>query len=81
MIDETTAYELLKGAICEQAVKDYRAAILRRDRTKQEQLERFFRGQWFLWLVNDEIDGDFVIERVREQCKTSRRSSNRTFPR
>lgn len=74
MTSEKAAYERLKGAICEQAVKDYRAAILMRDRTRQEQLERFFRGDWFLWLVNDKIDGEYVIERVRELCKMSKRS-------
>lgn len=73
MIDKETAYERLKGAICEQAVKDYRAAILRQNRKNAEKLERFFRGEWFLWLMNDKIDGEFVIERVREQCRMSNR--------
>lgn len=74
MTSEETAYERLKGAICEQAVKDYRAAILMRDRTRQEQLERFFRGEWFLWLMNDKIDGEYVIESVRKLCKMSKHS-------
>lgn len=79
MIDRETAYEWLKGAICEQAVKDYRAAILRQDRKKTERLEQFLRGEWFMRLTNDNIDGEFVIERVREQCRTSNNSSRRIF--
>lgn len=81
MIDRITAFELLKGSICEQAVKDLRTGILTGDKTKQEQLERFFRSEWFIWLVDDKIDGDWVIERVKEQCKMSRHCLKRTFPR
>lgn len=69
-IDE--AYRNLCGAICELAVKDYRTALLLRDKTKQAKIEKFFRSQWFVFLVNDAIDGEFVIERVREQCKMSK---------
>lgn len=71
-IDE--AYEGLCGEIVGLAVKDYRAALILGDREKQERLERFFRGEWFVYLVDDRVDGEYVIERVREQCKMSRRS-------
>lgn len=71
MTDETfvNGYELLCGAICKEAVIDYRAALLLNDKKKQEKLERFFRSEWFMWLVNDNIQGEFVIEKVREQCR------------
>lgn len=71
-IDE--AYEGLCGEIVGLAVKDYRTALILGDREKQERLERFFRGEWFVYLVDDRVDGEYVIERVREQCKMSRRS-------
>lgn len=62
-------YELLCGAICKEAVNDYRYALLIGDRQKQEKLERFFRSEWFMWLVNDKVQGEYVIEKVREQCR------------
>lgn len=70
------AYESLCGAICEQAVKDYRAALLlgKKGKAHRERIERFFRGQWFMWLVNGRVEGEFVIEKVREQCRMSKHS-------
>ena len=69
-------YELLYGGICEQAVKDLRAAYLMGDRGKQRQkaLERFFRSEWFMWLTHGNIDGEYVIEKVRKQCRMSKHS-------
>lgn len=68
------AYEAICGAICEQAVKDYRAALLlgKKAKAQRERIERFFRGQWFMWLVNGRVEGEFVIEEVRRQCKMSK---------
>lgn len=68
------ALEALCGAICEQAVKDYRAALLlgKKGKAHQEKLEKFFRSQWFMWLTNGKIEGEFVIEKVREQCRMSK---------
>lgn len=62
-------YELLCGAICKEAVNDYRAALLLEDKERQEKLERFFRSDWFVFLVNDKVQGEFVIEKVRKQCR------------
>lgn len=79
MTDETfpkdaDGLQLLIGGVLRQAVHDYRAALLMNDKGKQRKLEKFFRSEWFVFLVNDGIQGEFVIEKVREQCRMSKKS-------
>lgn len=68
------SYQDLAGAICEQAVKDYRRALMlfKFDESQhfaKERLEKFFRSDWFTLLVGGSVSGDMVIEEVRKQCK------------
>ena len=71
-------YQQLAGAICEQAVDDYRLALImakeggKKHREKVLALERFFRSDWFRALTRENIDGEWVIRRVQERCRTSR---------
>ena len=75
------AYAQLAGAICEQAVKDYHVALaLAKEGGKRfigecASLERFFRSDWFATLTRENVDGEWVIEKVREKCKTSKNIS------
>lgn len=66
--------ERLTGEICKQAVMDYRAALLIGDKTEQERLERFLLGDWFATITHDNIEGEYVIKKVREQCRMSKNS-------
>lgn len=75
-IDE--AYADLAGAICAQAVLDYRSAykalISGREtmRSTVSTLERFFLSEWFQWLIQGNLTGEMVIEEVQKQCRTSK---------
>lgn len=72
-------YQQLAGAICEQAVHDYRVALIlakeggRKFAEKVREIERFFRSDWFRRLTRENIDGEWVIKEVQRQCRTSRR--------
>ena len=69
--DIDTCYESLRLAIIEQAVRDYKKALLadkRCDdllaRRKIRELENFFRGEWFEQLSN--LDGKMLVRKTRK---------------
>ena len=69
--DIDTCYKSLCLAIIEQAVRDYKKALLTDKRCddllakrKIRELENFFRGEWFEQLSN--LDGRLLIKNVRE---------------
>lgn len=72
------AYADLAGAICEQAYKDLKSAYRKYELDPKGYageviiLERFFRGEWFTFLIGGTIDGETVIKEARKRCKTSR---------
>ena len=69
------SYADLAGAIIAQAIKDYRSALksVMDGRTQRqgevESLEKFFRSEWFIWLINGQITGEYCIAEVQKQCK------------
>ena len=70
------AYQGLAYDVCTQAVKDYRRALMADDKFMIRSLERFFLGEWFLFLTGGKLDGRTVIREVRSQWakeKMSRR--------
>lgn len=68
-------YEALANAIIEQAVKDYKIALVKyfknpRNRSNSSSviaIERFFRSSWFETLTD--ADGEFIITKIREMVK------------
>ena len=69
-----TPYENLANAIILQAVKDYRLALKRYSRhpekdaftQNKEELERFFRSEWFGVLTN--LDPELLICRLGREA-------------
>ena len=67
------AYTDLANAIILQAVKDYRAALRRLAKhpfssmalSAKEELERFFRSDWFELLTN--IDAEMLITKLKAE--------------
>ena len=55
-------YENLANAIILQAVKDYR---LTDNKTEIEEIERFFRSDWFSVLTS--LDPDLLIQKLRKE--------------
>lgn len=72
------SYADLAGAICAEAVKEYRTAYKMYldghlgQASHCRTLEKFFRGEWFDFLMNGAVDGEMVIQEVRRQCLTSK---------
>ena len=70
---ELDPYQELANAIVIMAAKDYRHAlrIQRRNpdshaaRIKTDEIERFFRSDWYRLLTN--VDGEMLIRRLREE--------------
>lgn len=70
-----TPYQRLANAIVEQAAKDYRSALkaLARDsdnayiQDEVKSIERFFRSRLYGILTN--VDGDYLIDKLREEAK------------
>ncbi len=68
-----TNYENLANAIILQAVKDYRTALKCMDRnpnnrnaqSDKEEVERFFRSQWYSALTS--VDGEMLIRSLQEE--------------
>jgi len=66
-MSDITNYENLANAIILQAVKDYRMALKclranpknRTARADKDELDRFFRSQWFTVLTS--VDGEMLI--------------------
>ena len=63
---------LLRQAIAEQAIKDYKKVAKGTKRhpkygkyTKDE-LEKFFRSQWFEWLMD--MDGEWIMNEIKRRC-------------
>lgn len=54
--------QLLANAIILQAVNDYRA---RSDKRTIDEIERFFRSEWFAMLTK--LDGEALLEKLREE--------------
>ena len=71
------AYADLAGAICAQAVADYRVAYTAKLAGKKTMdstvatLEKFFRSEWFVWLIRGNLSGEMVISEVQKQCEAS----------
>ena len=59
--------ELLRTAILRQAVRDYIAALRKRDAYKISELERFFLGWWGQLLSR--YNGQYIIEHCRKIAK------------
>lgn len=57
--------ENLCNAIILAAVKDYRTALAKRDKDTINQIERFFRSDWYRQLTK--VDGEFLISKIREE--------------
>ena len=72
------SYADLAGAICAEAVKEYRTAYKMYldghlgQASHCRTLEKFFRGEWFDFLMNGAVSGEMVIQEVRRQCLTSK---------
>jgi hypothetical protein len=65
----------LENLICgivDQSIKDYKNLLLKNTAPNPtnniKELESFFHSEYFSFLVNNKIDGDFVIKELREQC-------------
>lgn len=57
--------ENLCNAIILAAVKDYRTALTKRDNDTINQIERFFRSDWYKTLTK--VDGEFLISKLRRE--------------
>ncbi len=72
------SYADLAGAICAEAVKEYRTAYKMYldghlgQASHCRTLEKFFRGEWFDFLMGGAVSGEMVIQEVRKQCLTSK---------
>lgn len=63
--------ENLRYAIVEKAIRDYRALLegtmLPSSTCNIEELERFFRSEWYKLLCD--YDGERIMKEIREQVK------------
>lgn len=72
----TRPYENLINAIILQAVKDYRDALKRLKKKPQNtdamstamEIERFFHSAWYQIIAS--VDGDYLIQKLREEAKS-----------
>lgn len=68
-------YENLANAIIKQAARDYMTVLRKLKKNPQNkaamaeamELERFFHSGWYGCLTS--VDGDYLIERLREEVK------------
>lgn len=60
-------YSELANAIVLQACKDYKDALKRRDVYECNNLERFFKSEYFMDLVRDKISGTALIKEMKKQ--------------
>lgn len=73
------AYADLAGAIIGQAIKDYRSALKSvlagriQRQGEVDTLEKFFRSDWFVWLIDGKITGEYCIAEVQKQCRKTLR--------
>ena len=66
-----TNYETLMIAILQQAAKDYRTALKRKNKKQAARLEKWFMSDWAQLLSNDM--GEIIIKKCREQVGESKR--------
>ena len=66
-----TNYEYLTIAILQQAAKDYRSALKRKNKKQIARLEKWFLGDWAQLLSNDM--GEIIIEKCRKQVGENKR--------
>jgi len=67
-------YEVLANEIITQAANDYRRALEKHKKhprsrafsTEAEELERFFRSDWYKTLTD--VDGELIIRGLREEA-------------
>lgn len=82
------SYADLAGAVCAQAVKDYKTAYRlvaagkreHKDSTVQA-LENFFRSEWFTQLIGGTVNGEMVIQEVQKQCRRTSRTTSKAISR
>ena len=78
------SYADLAGAICAEAVREYMTAYKaflagsKKIRTDLFLLESFFRSEWYLFLTQGAVDGEYIIEEAQKRCRTSKNISDRT---
>lgn len=66
---------LLARAIIVQQAKDYKAALRKckkngtQSSTGTVKCEKFFRSAWFTILTRGKIDGEYIIEKLREEVE------------
>lgn len=61
--DENDGILLLANAVIEQAVNDYKLY-----EGMRKQIEQFFRSDWLILLSRGCVDGEAVIQHLREVC-------------
>jgi hypothetical protein len=66
-----TNYEYLTIAIIQQAAKDYRSALKRKNKKQVAALEKWLMGDWAQLLSNDM--GEIIIKKCQEQVGESKR--------
>ena len=64
-------YEHLTIAIIQQAAKDYRSALKRKNKKQIAALEKWLMGDWAQLLSNDM--GEIIIKKCREQVGENKR--------
>lgn len=62
--------ELLVKAIIIQAVLDYKKALIMREESEIEKLEKFFKES--LYLSFYEIDADYLIKNIRKEVENEK---------
>lgn len=62
--------ELLVNAIIIQAVLDYKKALIMREESEIEKLEKFFKES--LYLSFYEIDADYLIKNIRKEVENEK---------
>lgn len=78
-----SAYYSLAFAICKSACDDFASGVRARVRAGEDPytcsvgLEWFFRSRWFS-LLSDDMDGELVMLKLREQVAQSYKGINRT---
>lgn len=68
---EQNNYEYLMIAILQQAAKDYRTALKRKNKKQIAYLEKWFMGDWAQLLSNDM--GEIIIEKCKAQVGEKKR--------
>lgn len=67
-------FDALRMAIIVRAIKDYEIALYKKDKYEINNLENFFRGEWYKNICA--IDGEYIIEKVRKQVNEKKHKRN-----